>query len=94
LSVAIIDSLPFGGTCALRGCDPKKVLVETAKIIDSNQRHENKGIIGSQGLGLGSVLSGLLLRLSQSLENTYINDAKQDFICILKISRTNYVDIR
>jgi len=22
-SVAVIDSLPFGGTCALRGCDPK-----------------------------------------------------------------------
>ena len=50
LSVAIIDSLPFGRTCALRGCDPKKVLVEAAKIIDSNQRHENKGIIGSQGV--------------------------------------------
>src|SRR5919198_660415 len=47
-NVAIIDSLPFGGTCALRGCDPKKVLVEAAKIIDSNQRHENKGIIGSE----------------------------------------------
>jgi glutathione reductase (NADPH) len=25
--VAIIDSRPFGGTCALRGCDPKKVLL-------------------------------------------------------------------
>jgi len=49
-SVAIIDSLPFGGTCALRGCDPKKILVESAKIIDSNQRHENKGIIGSAGV--------------------------------------------
>ena len=49
-SVAIIDSLPFGGTCALRGCDPKKVLVEAAKVIDSNQRHENKGIIGSQAV--------------------------------------------
>lgn len=49
-SVAIIDSLPFGGTCALRGCDPKKVLVEAAKIIDSNQRHENKGITGSGGV--------------------------------------------
>src|SRR5919106_7023121 len=49
-NVGIIDSLPFGGTCALRGCDPKKVLVEAAKIIDSNQRHENKGIIGSQGV--------------------------------------------
>jgi pyruvate/2-oxoglutarate dehydrogenase complex dihydrolipoamide dehydrogenase (E3) component len=23
--VAIVDSRPFGGTCALRGCDPKKV---------------------------------------------------------------------
>ena len=47
-NVAIIDSLPFGGTCALRGCDPKKVLVEAAKIVDSTQRHENKGIVGSQ----------------------------------------------
>ena len=47
-NVAIIDSLPFGGTCALRGCDPKKVLVEAARIIDSNQRHENKGTTGSE----------------------------------------------
>src|ERR671910_3723489 len=59
-SVAIIDSLPFGGTCALRGCDPKKVLVEAAKIIDSNQRHESKGIIGSQ--------CGLLLIHSRNIE--------------------------
>jgi glutathione reductase (NADPH) len=28
--VAIVDSRPFGGTCALRGCDPKKVLVGAA----------------------------------------------------------------
>jgi glutathione reductase (NADPH) len=49
-SIAIIDSLSFGGTCALRGCDPKKVLVEAAKIVDSNQRHENKGIVGSEGI--------------------------------------------
>ena len=49
-NVAIIDSLPFGGTCALRGCDPKKVLVEAARIIDSNQRHENKGTTGSEAV--------------------------------------------
>jgi glutathione reductase (NADPH) len=29
-NVAIIDERPFGGTCALRGCDPKKVLVGAA----------------------------------------------------------------
>jgi glutathione reductase (NADPH) len=25
--VAVIDHLPFGGTCALRSCDLKKILV-------------------------------------------------------------------
>ena len=45
--VAIIDSLSFGGTCALRGCDPKKVLVEAVKVVDSAQRHQNKGVLCS-----------------------------------------------
>ena len=45
--VAIIDSLSFGGTCALRGCDPKKVLVEAVRAVDSVQRHQNKGVLGS-----------------------------------------------
>ena len=31
-SVAIIDKLPFGGTCQLRGCDPKKVLRRAAEV--------------------------------------------------------------
>jgi len=41
---AIIDSRPFGGTCALRGCDPKKILVGVAELIDWNQRMQNKGV--------------------------------------------------
>jgi glutathione reductase (NADPH) len=45
--VAIIDSVLFGGTCALRGCDPKKVLVEAVKVVDSSQRHQNNGVSGS-----------------------------------------------
>src|SRR5260370_27994062 len=44
--VAIVDSRPFGGTCALRGCDPKKVLVGAADVIDWNRRMEGKGIRG------------------------------------------------
>ncbi len=43
-SVAVIDSLPFGGTCAQRGCDPKKVLVGAAEIIDRIERMSEKGI--------------------------------------------------
>ncbi len=42
--VAIIDSRPFGGTCALRGCDPKKVLVGAAELIDWNRRMKEKGV--------------------------------------------------
>ncbi len=42
--VAIIDSKPFGGTCALRGCDPKKVLVGAAELIDWNRRMKGKGV--------------------------------------------------
>jgi glutathione reductase (NADPH) len=42
--VAIVDSRPFGGTCALRGCDPKKVLVGAAEAIDWARRMKGKGI--------------------------------------------------
>ncbi len=33
--VAIVDALPYGGTCALRGCDPKKILRRGAEIVDA-----------------------------------------------------------
>src|SRR5919109_482305 len=42
--VAIIDYRPFGGTCALRGCDPKKVLVSAEEAIDWNYRMQGKGV--------------------------------------------------
>src|SRR5215471_18310060 len=42
--VAVIDSRPFGGTCALRGCDPKKVLVGAAEVIDWVQRMNGRGL--------------------------------------------------
>lgn len=41
---AIIDSLPYGGTCALRGCDPKKVLVGIAHILALNKQLQGKGL--------------------------------------------------
>jgi glutathione reductase (NADPH) len=42
--VAVVDSRPFGGTCALRGCDPKKVLVGSAEVIDWDGRMKEHGI--------------------------------------------------
>src|SRR5260370_3758220 len=46
-SVAVVDSRPFGGTCALRGCDPKKVLVGAAELLDWNRRMTGKGVVTS-----------------------------------------------
>ena len=39
--VAIVDLEPFGGTCALRGCDPKKALRAGAEVIDLADRMRN-----------------------------------------------------
>ncbi len=48
--VAVIDHLPFGGTCALRGCDPKKVLVGVAEAIDHARRVHGKGVAGEPSI--------------------------------------------
>jgi glutathione reductase (NADPH) len=49
-SVAVIDHLPFGGTCALRGCDPKKKLIGGAETIDMARRMRRRGVTGELGI--------------------------------------------
>ncbi len=44
--VAIIDFRPYGGTCALRGCDPKKMLMAGADAVDHVRRMRGKGVEG------------------------------------------------
>ena len=46
--VAVIDHLPYGGTCALRGCDPKKVLVGVAEALDLARRMRGNGLAGGE----------------------------------------------
>src|SRR3546814_19662162 len=36
--VAIVDREPYGGTCMLRGCDPKKLLWGVAETVDQARR--------------------------------------------------------
>ena len=47
-TVAIVDKRPFGGTCALRGCDPKKVLVGFAELVDWHRRMRGRGLAGQE----------------------------------------------
>ncbi len=50
-SVAVVDYHPFGGTCQLRGCDPKKVLVGVSELVDWSRRMQGNGI-SAPGLSL------------------------------------------
>lgn len=43
-SVAIVDSRPFGGTCALRGCVPKKIFVAAAEAVHAARLLADKGV--------------------------------------------------
>lgn len=44
LTVAVADERPFGGTCALRGCDPKKVLIAAVRVLDSASAYADRGV--------------------------------------------------
>jgi glutathione reductase (NADPH) len=46
-TVAMIDSRPFGGTCALRGCQPKKYFVAASEVIAQALKMQRIGINGT-----------------------------------------------
>jgi len=73
--VAIIDSRPFGGTCALRGCDPKKVLVGIAEIVDQVRR--------MNGLGVGAENTRIkwseLMRFKRSFTDPVPKNSERSF---------------
>lgn len=56
-NVAVIDEKPYGGTCALRGCDPKKMLIAGTEVIDGFNRMEANGVTGSVGIDWPELIS-------------------------------------
>jgi glutathione reductase (NADPH) len=45
-TVAVMDRLPYGGTCAMRGCQPKKYLVAAADAVARISKMQKIGIHG------------------------------------------------
>jgi glutathione reductase (NADPH) len=54
--VAIVDDQPYGGTCALRGCDPKKILVQGAQVVDWQRRMSSNGVIGDSRIDWSALM--------------------------------------
>ncbi|MCJ8163218.1 NAD(P)/FAD-dependent oxidoreductase [Pontibacter sp. E15-1] len=57
LKTAISDYRPYGGTCALRGCDPKKVLVDAANLHEKTRLHLGKGLDGDSSINWQALMA-------------------------------------
>ena len=55
--VASIDSLPYGGTCALRGCDPKKMLIAVTEGVDWAHNMKGKGLEAQASINWPNMIS-------------------------------------
>ncbi|MBI2526234.1 MAG: NAD(P)/FAD-dependent oxidoreductase [Candidatus Rokubacteria bacterium] len=62
-TVAVVDSRPFGGTCALRGCVPKKMLVSAAESVHAARGLADKGVPA----GTLTIEWGPLMRFKRSV---------------------------
>ncbi|UFH52966.1 NAD(P)/FAD-dependent oxidoreductase [Spirosoma sp. KNUC1025] len=74
-SVAIIDKLPFGGTCSQRGCDPKKVLVGAAEIVARSEQLAGKGIREKASINWAD-----LIRFKKTFTDPIPENTEQKFI--------------
>jgi pyruvate/2-oxoglutarate dehydrogenase complex dihydrolipoamide dehydrogenase (E3) component len=74
-SVAIMESWDVGGTCALRGCVPKKIYVAAAETLDAIARPSEHHIavgpppqsIGRRCWSASRALFGMIRRLSKKV---------------------------
>lgn len=60
--VAVVEDYGFGGTCPLRGCEPKKLLVDAADAVARARDMKDQGVSGTIGLDWKA-----LMRFNRSL---------------------------
>lgn len=56
-SVAITDSREYGGTCALRGCEPKKTLYVATEVVERSRNQAGKGVEGELRIDWPSLMA-------------------------------------
>ncbi|MFC1862491.1 dihydrolipoyl dehydrogenase family protein [Thermodesulfobacteriota bacterium] len=55
--VAVMDRLPYGGTCSLRGCQPKKYLVAAADAVAHVSNMQGIGLDGAPEINWSTLMS-------------------------------------
>jgi len=95
--VGIVDALPYGGTCALRGCDPKKILRRGAEVIDAARLMNGKGV-SEDGLAIDwSALMrhkrGFTDRVPQNMEDELTGNGVAPFHGNARFTGMNQLEI-
>ena len=57
MRVAVADGREYGGTCALRGCEPKKVLFTAAEVVERAARQAGHGVDGDVRIDWSDLLA-------------------------------------
>jgi len=96
-TVAIVDALPYGGTCALRGCDPKKILRRGAEIIDYARLMHGKGIddadLSINWADLMKHKHGFTDPVPQNMENSLIGNGVDTLHGVARFTDKNSIEI-
>ncbi len=80
--VAVADERPFGGTCALRGCDMKKVLAAPTEAIDFGRRMQGHGVQASMRVNWPELMAfkrSFINGYSERFEKRLADDGIQTF---------------
>lgn len=78
---AVIDKQPFGGTCALRGCNPKQAMVNIAQTVERLGNLEGHGITYGSHMDWHSLMNFKEHMINGLPERTIKNLEKQGIDC-------------
>lgn len=94
--VGVVDFRPFGGTCALRGCDPKKMLISGAAALDYARRMRKHGVVGDVHLEwppLRAFERSFTDPVPQKMEHRYREKGIETFHGMARFTGRNTLDI-
>ncbi|WP_028571297.1 dihydrolipoyl dehydrogenase family protein [Desulfonatronum lacustre] len=74
-SVLVVDKRPFGGTCAMRGCQPKKILVAAVQAVHGANALHGQGVTGESRLDWPS-----LMRFKRDFTDAVPQGTEQGFL--------------
>lgn len=96
LSVAVIEKNGWGGVCPLRGCEPKKTLVEAAHAVDAVRRMRGNGIEGQVSIDWGALIrfkEEFTDPVSDAVENSLMEDGIATYQGRCVFTGPNSVDV-